>query len=147
MSTMRRNCRFLAARWRLRNKDAGQRGLVEGNFEENEEKTGRKVHASLGSKRESIGASSMQVAYIHLLLLCFLLSFPLSLALRSFSSSPGIELLFYLPISLPQCIPPRKFSYLWTPCWRTNPGRILPGCWGCFMELPNWPTQTSISTA
>lgn len=67
---------------------------------ENEEKTERKVHTSLGSKRESIGASSMQVAYIHLLLPSFLLAFPLSLSPYPFSCSRRIELLFYLPISL-----------------------------------------------
>lgn len=77
------------------------------------------MHASVRSKRESIGASSTQVAYIHLLLLSFLFSFFLSLFFHPFSYSRRIELLFYLPISLLQCIPLRKFSYLRTPCWRT----------------------------
>lgn len=68
---------------------------------ENEEKTGRKAHTSLGSKREYIGASSMQLAYIHLLLLRFLPAFPLSLSPCPFSCSPRIAHLFYLPDELP----------------------------------------------
>ncbi|CAL7933776.1 unnamed protein product [Xylocopa violacea] len=76
-------------------------------------KTGRKVHASVRSKRESIEASFVQVAYIHLLLLSFLLSSSLSPSLYPFLCSRTIKHLSYLPILLPQCVP--MYIYLLLP--------------------------------
>lgn len=92
---------FLAAwRWRLKWKDAGSKRhdhAWEGGWEEKKE-MGGKMRTWPGSKRESIGASSTQVTYIHL----------------RFSPS------FLTPLSLPSVAPfPRSRTRI-PPCISAN---------------------------
>lgn len=87
MSVMRKNYHFFTVRCIEKEGHKAKEILYKriSKSKENEEKIGRKVHVLVGSKRESIEVSSMQHAYIHLLLLSFLVSFSLLFSYISLS--------------------------------------------------------------